>query len=185
MATAIGEYSLSWFGREEARDEPDIATLVRDFNGLLYRVAYSIVRNPSEAEDIVQETFLRVVEHRGKLSAIRTMRPWLIRICWNLALDRKRRIRPDQMDDTFAAELVSRELGAEAHLLASRDVAAVLHALDRLPAAEKQCLLLAAMEELSTAEIAAVMGRSESSIRSLIFRARTHLKDRLGKGGTS
>jgi RNA polymerase sigma-70 factor (ECF subfamily) len=180
MAQAIGEYSLGWFGGEEAREEPDVAGLVRDFHSLLYRVAYSVVRNPAEAEDVVQETFLRVVEHRGKLSVIREMRAWLVRICWNLALDRKRRIRPEQMDDGFAAEIVSRELDAEAHLVASRDVALVLKALDRLPVAERACLLLSAVDELTTAEVAVVLGRSESSVRSLIFRARTHLKERLG-----
>ncbi|SFS07891.1 RNA polymerase sigma-70 factor, ECF subfamily [Granulicella pectinivorans] len=180
MALAIGEFSLGWFGREETQDQPDIAGLVRDFNGLLYRVAYSVVRNPSEAEDVVQETFLRVIEHRGKLAGIREMKPWLVRICWNLALDRKRRIRPDQMDDAAAAELVSRDLGAEAQIAIARDVAMVLKALDKLPAAEKACLLLCAVEELTTAEVAVVLGKSESSVRSLIFRARTHLKQRLG-----
>jgi RNA polymerase sigma-70 factor (ECF subfamily) len=180
MALAIGDLSLGWFGREEARDEPDIASLVRVYNGLLYRVAYSVVRNASEAEDVVQETFLRVVEHRGKLAEVREMRPWLVRICWNLALDKRRRIRPEQMDDAVAAELVSRELDAEMRLVATRDVALVLKALDRLPRAEKECLLLTAVEELSTAEIAVVLGRSESSVRSLMFRARVHLRERLG-----
>jgi len=180
MALAIGELSLGWFGREETQAEPDIASLVRNFNGLLYRVAYSVVRNPSEAEDIVQETFLRVIEHKTKLAEVREMRAWLVRICWNLALDRKRRIRPDQMDDVFAADLVSRELGAEARIAISRDVAMVLKALDKLPASEKACLLLTAVEELTTAEVAVVLGKSESSVRSLIFRARTHLKERLG-----
>jgi RNA polymerase sigma-70 factor (ECF subfamily) len=180
MAQAIGDYSLGWFGREQARDEPDIASLVHDFHLLLYRVAYSIVRNPTEAEDIVQETFLRVVEHRGKLGAIREMRPWLVRICWNLALDRRRRIRPEQMDEAIATELVSRERSAEHHLVASREMALVFKALDRLPAAERACLLLSAVDELSTSEVAAVLGKSESSVRSLMFRARAHLKERLG-----
>jgi len=70
MAQAIGDFSLGWFEGEQARDEPDIAALVRDFHSLLYRVAYSVVRSPAEAEDVVQETFLRVVEHRGNLGAI-------------------------------------------------------------------------------------------------------------------
>jgi len=48
-----------------------------------------------------------------------------------------------------------------------------------LPKKERQALLLSAMDELSTAEIGSVLGRSESSVRSLLFRARTHLRQRL------
>lgn len=180
MAAAIGDYSLGWFGGEEAREEPDVAGLVRSFNGLLYRVAYSVVRNAGDAEDVVQETFLRVMEHKGKLADVRTMRPWLVRICWNLALDKRRRIRPDQMEQEFAAALVSSERGAEARLSESAEMAAVMVAIERLPKAERECLLLTAVEELSVAEVAVVLGRSESSVRSLVFRARTHLKERLG-----
>ena len=56
---------------------------------------------------------------------------------------------------------------------------AVLDAIDRLPMREREVVLLSAMEELSTAEIGAVLGRSESSVRSLLFRARGHLRERL------
>ena len=70
-------------------------------------VAHSVLRNQAEAEDVVQDTFVRVIEHRHKLPAIRDLRVWLVRITWNLALDRCRRIRPEQMDDLFSASLVS------------------------------------------------------------------------------
>jgi RNA polymerase sigma-70 factor (ECF subfamily) len=56
---------------------------------------------------------------------------------------------------------------------------AVMNAIDRLPLREREALLLSAMEELSTAEIGGVLGRSESSVRSLLFRARGHLRERL------
>jgi RNA polymerase sigma-70 factor (ECF subfamily) len=51
--------------------------------------------------------------------------------------------------------------------------------MEHLPQKERQALLLSAMEELSNGEIAAVMGRSESSVRSLLFRARAHLRERI------
>jgi len=89
---AIGEQSLRWFSAErvdaaaQAKAEPDLAELVRDYSGLLYRVALSILRNAAEAEDVVQDAFVRVLEQRGKLSAVVEVRPWLVRIAWNLAL---------------------------------------------------------------------------------------------------
>ena len=181
MASAIGEQSLGWFASESACDEPDITALVGTFSGLLYRVAFSVLRNSAEAEDVVQETFLRVVRHQRRLSAIRDVRPWLVRIAWNLALDRKRRVQPEQLDDLFAVGLASAERPADQVLAEGSNMATVLAALERLPKLEREVLLLSAIEELATPEIAAILKRSESSVRSLIFRARTHLKERLDK----
>jgi RNA polymerase sigma-70 factor (ECF subfamily) len=185
MASAIGDYSLGWLAAETVCDEPDISALVATFSGLLYRVAYSVLRHPAEAEDVVQEMFLRVLQHKGGLAAIRDLRPWLVRIAWNLALDRKRRVQPEQMDEIFAAGLASPERGADEVLAEARRLADVLRVMEGLPQRERDVLLLSAVEELSTAEIALVLGRSDSSVRSLMFRAREHLQERLDqkKGG--
>jgi len=177
---AIGEQSLQWFSAVDRVDaEPDLAALVRDHSPLLYRVALSLLRNPAEAEDVVQDVFVRVLERRRQLGAIVAMRPWLARIAWNLALDRTRRKRPQQMDEVFAAALVSSDTPADQALAEAGRIARVLAAMERLPQKEREALLLSAMDELSTAEIGAVLGRSESSVRSLLFRARAHLRERL------
>ena len=182
---AIGEQSLHWFATERAAVDrpaaPDLPTLVREHSSLLYRVALSLVRNPAEAEDVVQDTFLRVLQRPRRLADILEVRPWLVRIAWNLALDRRRRIRPDQIDDTFAAALVSATLPADQALAEARRTAQVLSAIERLPAKEREALLLSAFDELSTAEIATVLGKTESGVRSLLFRARTRLRQRLGE----
>ena len=67
-----------------------IAALVDEYAGTLYRVAYSVLRNAADAEDAVQETYLRVLRHRDGLDEIRDPRVWLVRIVWNVVLDRKR-----------------------------------------------------------------------------------------------
>jgi RNA polymerase sigma-70 factor (ECF subfamily) len=176
---AIGEQSLQWLAAERVEAEPDLSVLVHDYSGLLYRVALSLLRNTSEAEDVVQEVFVRVLQRQQELATIIEPRPWLVRITWNLALDRRRRIRPQQMDDLFAESLVSADLPADESLAEAGRIRQVLDAIERLPQRERQTLLLSAMEELSSVEIAAVLGRSESSVRSLLFRARTHLRQRL------
>lgn len=177
---AIGEQSLRWFSAERAVDEPDLTVLVRDYSGLLYRVALSLLHNPAEAEDVVQDVFVRVLQRRRELERIIDMRPWLVRIAWNLALDRMRRVHPQQLDEAFAASMVSTDTPADQAVAEAARIRRVLAAMDKLPRQERQTLLLSAMEELSTAEIAAVLGKSESSVRSLLFRARTHLRERLG-----
>ena len=171
---------MQWFAAERVAAEPDLPALVRDYSALLYRVALSILRNPAEAEDVVQEVFLRVLQRQRELAAIVDMRPWLVRIAWNLALDRRRRVRPEQIDDAFVAQLVATSLPADQALAETRRIAQVLAAVERLPEKERQALLLSAMEELSTAEIGAILRRSESSVRSLLFRARARLRERLG-----
>ncbi len=180
---AIGEQSLQWFAAEREVAEPDLPALVREHSPLLFRVALSVVRNSAEAEDIVQDVFLRVLQKQHQLAAVVEVRPWLVRIAWNLALDRRRRIRPEQMDEAFAAALTSAALPADQALAEARRMAQVLAAIERLPAKERQALLLTAMDELSTAEIAAILGKTESGVRALLFRARARLRHRLADGG--
>jgi RNA polymerase sigma-70 factor (ECF subfamily) len=183
MASVEG-LSLALGSNEIARTEVDLVALVATYSALLFRVAHSVLRSRAEAEDVVQDVFVRVLERRRMLGEIRDMRVWLIRIAWNLALDRRRRIRPEQMDAVFAESLAAQSVPADRALDEAQRMAAVLKELERLPKAEKHVLLLSAVEELGTAEMALVLERSESAVRALLFRARTRLKERLegGKG---
>ena len=157
----------------------DLASLVHEFGPLLFRVSYSILRSRSEAEDTVQDTFVRVVERQHTLPAIRDLRVWLVRIAWNLALDRKRRVRPDQIDPLFEQSLASATVPADRALADARRLTLLLEQLDRLSKLERQALLLSGVEELSTAEIAEILGKTESATRALLFRARQHLRERM------
>jgi RNA polymerase sigma-70 factor (ECF subfamily) len=163
-----------------------IAQLVTEYSTALYRVAFSVTRNAAEAEDAVQETFLRVLRHESRLNEIRDYRVWLVRIVWNIVLDKKRRAktRPESDDVAdHAPTLPSGERPAEATVISSQEHARILALIDRLPAREREALLLSAVEELTTAEIAEALGTTESSIRSRIFRARRELAVLLEKEG--
>lgn len=181
--TSVEGYSLALPSTEEAASEVDLAGLVETHSALLFRLAHSVLRSRSEAEDVVQDVFVRVLEHRRSLPEVRDLRVWLVRITWNLALDRRRRIRPDQMDAAFAETLVATSTPADKALNEAQQMSNVLRELERLPKAECHVLLLSAVEELDTAEMAAVLKRSESAVRALLFRARTRLRERLSKGG--
>lgn len=181
MASVEG-CSLALSSMEGSRAEVDLAELVERYSPVLFRVVHSVLRSRAEAEDAVQDVFVRVLEHQESLAAVLDMRVWLIRIAWNLALDRRRRIRPEQFDEGFAEGLVAKNLPADEALNEARRMRAVLRELERLPKAERDVLLLAAIEELGTAEMAQVLGRSESAVRALLFRARTRLRERLERG---
>jgi RNA polymerase sigma-70 factor, ECF subfamily len=175
--------SLVLSSMEGARSEIDLAALVETYSSLLFRVAHSVLRSRNEAEDVVQDVFVRVLEHHRSLTAVRDMRVWLVRVAWNLAIDRRRRIRPEQFDEGFAESLVGRNLPADEALNVAQRLRFVLRELERLPKAERNVLLLSVVEELGTAEMAEVLGRSESAVRALLFRARTRLRERLEEGG--
>jgi RNA polymerase sigma-70 factor, ECF subfamily len=181
MASTEG-FSLALSIIEDAPSAVDVAALVNAYSTLLFRIAYSVLRSRTESEDVVQDVFIRVLEHRRSLSKVREMRVWLVRIAWNLALDRKRRKRPEQLDDAFVTSLVSRTISADAAMEGAERFQSALREVERLPKVERHVLLLSALEELSTVEIARVLRRSESGVRALLSRARSRLRERLARG---
>jgi RNA polymerase sigma-70 factor (ECF subfamily) len=156
-------------------DEQALAGLVSQYAGTLYRVAFSVLRNAADAEDAVQEAFVRVLRHRDTLHEVRDQRVWLVRIVWNIVLDRKRRskTRPETDDVAdLARVLPAGGLTAEQRASAAQHHARVLACVEQLPGKERQVLMLSAFDELSSVEIASVLGITESSVRSRLFRAR-------------
>ena len=118
--------------RQRAEDAA-LAALVDQYAGALYRVAFSVLRNQADAEDAVQEAFVRVLRHRDTLGEVRDHRVWLIRIVWNIVLDRKRRAktRPETDDVAdLARVLPMKGLSAEEQAAAAQHHAPVLACLD-------------------------------------------------------
>ena len=162
-------------------EEATLAALVSQYAGALYRVAYSVLRNPADAEDAVQEAFVRVLRHRDTLGEV-DQRVWLIRIVWNIVLDRKRRAktRPETDDVAELARVLPCDgLSAEQIAAAAQHHAHVLACVEKLPVKERQVLMLSAFEELTSVEIAEVLSITESSVRSRLFRARNLMADLL------
>lgn len=163
-------------------EEEAIAALVDEYASTLYRVAFSVLHNTADAEDAVQEAFLRVLRHREQLREVRDRRVWLIRIVWNLVLDRKRRAksRPETDDIADLARVLPAEgLSAEGRAAAAQHHAQVLECVEKLPMKEREVLVLSAFEELSSVEIASILSITESSVRSRLFRARNLMAEQL------
>ncbi|MHB1020825.1 MAG: RNA polymerase sigma factor [Acidobacteriaceae bacterium] len=175
-----------------------LEALVQEYSGTLYRVAFSILRNASDAEDVVQEAFIRVMRHSNKLEELRETRIWLVRIAWNLSIDRKRQNKalgyPVSLEEEAmemdrhtrpSTRLASTDLPADKALIAAEQNTRLLRMMDLLPRKEREVLLLSALEELQIPEIAAVLKITESAVRSRLYRARQILRKRLasGKGG--
>jgi RNA polymerase sigma-70 factor, ECF subfamily len=158
----------------------DFDSVVREFARFVFKVTYSVLRNVEDAEDAVQETFLRV--HRsGELPNVREVKPWLARIAWRVALDRINR-RPETsleplMEMGFEAR--SREISAEQGML-EQERAAMLHKLmAALPEDLRQTLILSTVEDMTSGQIGEILGIPETSVRTRLFRARQILKEKL------
>ncbi len=182
-ATSAGEQPESAVrAAEDTGAQAAIAALVDEYSGTLYRVAYSVLRNSADAEDAVQETYLRVLRHQTSLGEIRDARVWLVRIVWNVVLDRKRRAktRPETDDVSDLARILpAGGLSAEERVASAQHHAHVLRAVEQLPEKEQRVLILSAFEELSSVEIAQILGTTESTVRSRLFRARNLLSTML------
>ena len=181
--SAVDELARTERARVRAEEET-LAALVSEYAGTLYRVSFSVLRNAADAEDAVQEAFLRVLKHRATLDEVRDRRVWLIRIVWTIVLDRKRRAktRPETDDVAELARVLPAEgLSAEDRAAAAQHHAQVLKCVETLPAKEREVLMLSAFEELTSVEIAQVLGITESSVRSRLFRARNLMAGLLGR----
>lgn len=145
----------------------------------IYRYIYSLCYNRELAEDIMQETFYKAY---SQLESIQNeaIRSWLFRIAHNAFLDyikKEKRSFPKELD-FFQDQL--KEASFEKQLLEKERFQEVLQAVDALPFQQKQALLLWSVHQLSYREIAAIIHLSESSVKSLIFRARAKLKKERG-----
>jgi RNA polymerase sigma-70 factor (ECF subfamily) len=160
---------------------PNVERLVREHSRLVFRIAYSVVRNHADAEDIVQEVFLRVAKHGAR--DIGDGKAWLARIAWRVSVDRYRsRGKHDQeeFDERVHVPFV-RVTGTENDVISRETLALLDRLIATLPQKEREALLLTSVEELSSAEAAKILHTSETSVRARVFRARQRLAEKLQK----
>jgi RNA polymerase sigma-70 factor, ECF subfamily len=168
-----------------AGDLPLFEVLMRRHNQRLYRTARAIVRDDAEAEDVMQETYVRAYAALGQFEGRAQWATWLTRIAVNEALARVRargrfvaREATEVMeDDVMAKEPPAvRSEGPEAAASARELGALVEHAIDELPDTYRTVFVLREVQELSTAETAACLDVSEELVKVRLHRARAELR---------
>ncbi len=166
--------------RERAEDR-DLEAAVREHARLVYKVTYAVLRNHHDAEDATQETFLRFLRQRRPWREVGNTRAWLARVAWRVAVGRKQ--RPPEIGLEEAAQTVhalhAQGAGPE-EIAATGQMAALIERLvAALPGDLRQTLTLSAIEELSSTEIADLLGIPEASVRTRLLRARELLNRKL------
>jgi RNA polymerase sigma-70 factor (ECF subfamily) len=160
-----------------------IDVLITQHTLLVFRIAYSILRNHHDAEDAAQECFLRVVKAQKRMAQVRNPKTWLARIAWTTALDRRAGRAVFVSADSLSEELLEQipdGAAAPDEQLAEKQMQQLLARLVvGLPEDLRETLELSTVQELNSAEIAEVMQIPEASVRTRLLRARRLLKEKL------
>jgi RNA polymerase sigma-70 factor, ECF subfamily len=162
-------------------DTLDFDTLVYTYGHFVMSIAYAVVRNSEDAEDVTQATFFRAFR-TGNLGNIEHMKAWLGRIAWRLALNRSRNRSRDQhkvQSDELLRTFHARETGADELLVRKERMALLDRILLSLPRDLRETFVLLTVEEMTSRSAAEILDIPESSVRNRLFRARGLIKEKL------
>lgn len=143
----------------------------------IYRLALRITMNKEEAEDIVQDTLIKVWDKRSIWSDISSIEAYSFRICRNLSLDRikKKENKNDSLDESSFASLSSAN-SPQDNMIAKDGIVIVREIVASLPEKQRSCMQLREFEGKSYKEIADILAISEEQVKVSIFRARQTVK---------
>jgi RNA polymerase sigma-70 factor (ECF subfamily) len=177
--------------RATERDETAFRTIMGRYNTRLYRIARSILRSDSEAEDVVQETYVRAFTHLQTFRGESSLGTWLTRIATNEALGRQRRKRPTVEWTTMETDPKNGELfslGQAAtgdnpeRTVAQQQIQRLVEAaIDDLPERYRIILITRVIEGMSVEETATVLELSIETVKTQLHRARIMLREELEK----
>ncbi|TIL33638.1 MAG: RNA polymerase sigma factor [Mesorhizobium sp.] len=182
MPAASGEMQL--VGRALAREGGAFHTIIKMHNQRLYRIARSVVRNDSEAEDIVQEAYVRAFAQLGDFRGESSLATWLSRIVINEALGRlRKRRRTVAMPQNLQAEIIKFPLNPSddpERMMAQRQILELVErATDRLPDVYRTVFVARVIEGLSIDETAELLDVRPETVKTRLHRARALVRKAL------
>lgn len=171
--------------RAQQDDERAFGMLVQRYESKVYSLALRMVRNPEDAEDVLQDTFLRAFRGIKSFLGNSTFSTWIYRIAANSAL---MRLRKKQLPTVSIEDAEERETpisitdwkpGPVEQLLTQETLRAMEEAIESLPPEFRQVFILRDVEELSNAEVAEILDLSVAAVKSRLHRARLKVRNRL------
>jgi RNA polymerase sigma-70 factor (ECF subfamily) len=176
--------------RVKAGDESAFAYLVQKYRRPMVGFMFRFCRNPSAAEELAQEVFLRVYRSRTAYEASAKFTTWLYRIATNLAVNHARDTRHERPENTVRLDEPNQEtgttpdladdaLGAEEQILRRERLAAIRSKVNALPERQRVAVIMHKYQGMDYREIAGVLKLSESATKSLLFRAYETLREQL------
>ncbi len=174
--------------RARNRDEAALRAIISQNNQRLFRMVRAIVKDDSEAEDVVHETYIRAFTGLGKFRGDSSLATWLTRIALNEAYGRLRRRRPQvDLDSIEATHVADAEIipfpswaaaqGDPERTMARHQINQILErAIDALPEAFRIVLVARLVEEMSIEETASLLGLKPETVKTRLHRARALLR---------
>jgi RNA polymerase sigma-70 factor, ECF subfamily len=162
-----------------------LSTLIERYQNRVYRYLLRLVRQPAEAEDLFQQTWLRVAAKIRSYDPSRSFDAWLFALARNLAFDHLRRIRPSSLDESsrddsadvaMISQLASADQGPLDQLLTRERASHLARALESLTVTYREVLSLRFEEEMKLEEIADVLGVPLSTVKSRLRRSLVQLR---------
>lgn len=171
-------------GRSRGAEQEDVVTLlVREHATFVYRIAYSILRDVHDAEDVAQETFMRVMKNAKRLPLIRDQRGWLARITWRLAITKWNRTQRRRHVEIEISGEAARLLASTWSTEFSAENKELVETINRLtlslPDDLRYPLILSAIEDMGSRDVAEILNISEATVRTRVHRARKLLREKL------
>lgn len=173
----------------KAGDRAEFARLVEAHSGQIYRLAMKMLRNAQDAEDILQETFIKAYDHIQGFEGRSSLSTWLYRIATNEALMfiRKQKDNTTSIDEPYQSDdgdeipkqIIDWCCLPEKDLMSSESREYLDQAVESLPETMRIVFLLRDVEGLSTRETAEVLDLSESAVKTRLSRARLKLREEL------
>lgn len=166
--------------RASAGDKVAFESIVDLYRPALYNIAKRMLRNSEDANDAVQETFIKALRSLPDFDSKRPIKPWLSRICSNCCVDilRERKRNADSLTP-YEFKLEGREMGLAEHAENALTRDHVMTALKRLPRKYRDILLMRHYNDMDVMEIATALNAPEGTVKSWLFRARALLKQSL------
>jgi RNA polymerase sigma-70 factor (ECF subfamily) len=176
--------------RVKTGDESAFAGLVQKYRRPMVGFMYRFCHNPSTAEELAQEVFLRVYRSRATYEPSAKFTTWLYRIATNLAVNHARDTRHERPENTVrldepdqetgtTPDLADESLTAEEQMLKRERLAAIRSKVNALPERQRVAVIMHKYQQMDYREIAGVLKLSESATKSLLFRAYETLREQL------
>lgn len=189
-ATPIEDDEAALVAAAKGGDLSAFEALVTRYEGKIFRLAQNITQNREDAEDVMQEAFLKAYVHLGNFHGDSRFYTWLVRIAVNEALMKLRKRRPGQFsidepvesdDDLMPREVEDWGPSPEDRFAETEMNEIIAEAVGKLEPAYRVVLQLRELDQLSTEETAELLGLSIPAVKSRLLRARLKLRQRLNK----
>lgn len=158
--------------------EREFERLLADASTLAFRIAYAVLRQREDAEDVAQEALARAYQRLASLRDPARLRAWLVRICWRLALDHRRSVKRRERREQAAVDPPA-PASAEDLAAQSQFRTRLFAAIDALPEKQRIVIVLAGIEGYDVREVAALLGLPEGTVKSRLHFARRRLMEDL------